>query len=188
MATEIRIESPNGKAPVYAQFDGQCQPQPAFIRLNESGSVYADYEGGVGEGCPASVWHGRDARINIRPTASGKALREMFADEGFMALVRRYYDGLTVEWDGSNNVGALTEDAKAALEAIERIAEGLDCINIFDADDWIEYATREEMEQHGGIEGYAKYLDGLTDADQLVEGGVSAIEDALREKFADDEE
>lgn len=188
MVTEIRIESPNGKAPVFAQFDGQRQPQQAFIRLNESGSVYADYEGGVGEGLPASVWHGRDARISIRPTVSGKALREMFADNDFLALARRYYDGLTVEWDGSNNVGTLTEDAKAALEEIERMAEDLDCINVFDADTWIECATREEMSQHGGYEGYAVYLDGLTDIDQLVEGGAAAIEKALREKFADDED
>ena len=185
MTTEIRIESPNSKAPVYAQFDGQRQPQPAFIRLNESGSVHAEYEGGVGEGWPASVWHGRDARISIRPTTSGKALRDMFADEDFLALARRYYDGLSIDWDGSNNVGVLTEDAKAALEEIERMAQDLDCINVFDAADWIESATREEMAQHGGYEGYAVYLDGLTDTDQLIDGGVSAIEDALREKFAD---
>lgn len=188
MTTEIRIESPNGKAPVYAKFDGQCQPQPAYIHIGENGSIYADYDGSVGSGVPANVWNKRDSRISIRQTTSGKALRELFADEAFLGLVRRYYDGFDTEWNGSNNVGRLTEDAREALSEIERTAEGLDCINVFDASDWVDYATREEMAQHGGYEGYAKYLDGLTDADQLVEGGVSAIEDALRDKFADDED
>ena len=187
-ATEIRISMPEGAAPVYRQYDGQCQPQPAYIQLDEDGYVCADYSGEIGNAVPFSVWHNRDARIGIRPAVSGKALREMFADDEFIALVRRYYDGLTVEWDGGNNVGTLTEDAKAALEEIERMAEDLDQINVFSASDWVEYATRDEMEQHGGYEGYAVYLDGLADIDQLVDGGASAIKEALRDKFADDED
>ena len=188
MTIEIRISMPEGAAPVYRQYDGQCQPQPAYIQLDEDGFVCADYSGEIGNAVPMSVWHNRDARINISPIASGAAIRQLFEDDDFLALVCRYYDGFETEWDGSNWVGRATGDAKAALEEIKRMAQDLDQINIFSASDWVEYTTREEMAQHGGYEGYAVYLDGLTDIDQLVEGGADAIEEALREKFADDED
>ena len=186
MEKQIRISMADGQAPVYAQYDGQCFPQEAYIRLDEDGYVYADYSGEIGNAVPFSVWHNRDTRINIRPTTSGNALRSFMGSEEFRNLVGRYYGGLSIEWDGNNYVGKTTDDANDALAEIERQADDLECIDIFSASDWVEYATREEMEQHGGYEGYAKYLDGLNDRDQYVVGGASAIEDALKEKFQEE--
>lgn len=186
-STEIKIEMPHGVAPVYCLYDGQCQPQPAYIRINENGSVYAEYSGDIGGGCAASIWHNRDRAITIRPGTSGNALRELFADEGFLSLVRRYYDGFDTEWDGSNWVGVGNDDCRAALEEIEQLAEALDCVNLFDARDWVEYTSRAELNQYGGYEGYAKHLNDMADSDQVVIGGADAIEKELREMYPEEE-
>lgn len=186
---EIRIDTPIGKAPLFCQFDGQCQPQPAYLQLNANGYVFADYSGDTGGGVPASVWHGVDRRIALRPTVSGKALREYLGSEEFRALLDRYYAGAGDKWDGSNFVGTASDDALEALNQIEQDADNLECVNIFSADDWVEYATREELAQHGGdFSKYAEYLDGLCDIDQIVEGGAAAIAKALEEKFAEEDE
>jgi len=186
---EIRIDTPIGKAPLFCQFDGQCQPQPAYLQLNANGYVFADYSGDTGGGVPASVWHGVDRRIRLNPTVSGHALRQYMGGEEFRALLERYYAGADDEWDGSNRVGKATDDALAALEQIESDCGDLECVNIFSADDWIEYATREELTQHGGdFSKYAEYLDGLCEIDQIVEGGAAAIAKALEEKFAEEDE
>ena len=186
---EIRIDIPAGKAPVFCQYDGQCQPQPAYLQLNANGYVFAYYSGDTGGGVPASVWHGVDRRISLRPTVNGKALREYMESAEFRALLGRYYAGANDEWDGSNWAGTATDDAREALNQIEQDCENLDCINIFDADDWVEYATRDELAQHGGdYLRYAEYLDGLCDADQIVDGGAAAIAKALEEKFGEEDE
>lgn len=186
---EIRISMPEGKTPVLCQHDGQFQPQPSYIQVDADGFVFADYSGEIGNAMPVNVWHNIDRRIGINPNVSGDALREYMASTGFRALIDRYYAGFDTEWNGNNWVGTVTEDAMAALGQIESDCGDLECINVFDADDWIEYATREEMAQHGGdYLRYAEYLYGLCDNDQDVSGGVSAIEDALEEKFGEDDE
>ncbi len=186
---EIRISLPEGKTPVLCQYDGQCQPQQAYIQIDADGFVSADYSGEISNAIPVSVWHNVDRRIGLNPTVSGSSLRDYMESVEFRALLDRYYDGADDEWDGSNRVGRATEDAMAALEQIESDCGDLECINVFDADDWIEYATREEMAQHGGdYLRYAEYLYGLCDNDQDVSGGVLAIEDALEEKFGEDDE
>ena len=186
---EIRISLPEGKTPVLRQYDGQCQPQPAYIQIDADGFVFADYSGEIGNAIPMSVWHNVDRRIGLSPTVSGYALRQYMGGEEFRALLERYYAGADDEWDGSNRVGKATDDALAALEQIESDCGDLECVNVFDADDWTEYATREELAQHGGdFSKYAEYLYGLCDADQDVNGGVSAIAKALEEKFAEEDE
>lgn len=185
---EIRISLPEGKTPVLRQYDGQCQPQPAYLQLDQDGFVSADYSGEIGNAMPVNVWHSIDRRIGINTNVSGDALREYMASAGFRALIDRYYAGFDTEWNGNNWVGTVTEDALEALSQIEQDLENLECINVFSADDWVEYATRSELEQHGDAVSYAKHLYSLCDMDQDVEGGVSAIEDALNEKFGEEDE
>ena len=185
----VRISLPTGKTPVYAQFDGKYQPQPAYLRIDEDGSVYAEYTSEIGGGVPVSVWHNRDLRVSLRPNVMGNKLYALMQSDEFKALVSRYYAGFSTEWDGGNWVGTVTDDANDAAEQIERLADDLPCVNMFDAEDWIQGATSNELQSFGNdISKYAKHLYDLCDIDQDVFGGVSAIEQALVERFCDDDE
>ena len=114
---------PEGPAPLYNQYPGQCQPQPAYVSLDEDGTVSVDWSGEIGNAVPASVWHGRDVRLSISPYASSAGIRRLFDDSEFRALVDQYYAGHSVEWRNGNNVGRLTDDARDALDKLERFAD-----------------------------------------------------------------
>ena len=54
--------------PLWQQYDGQLNTQPAFIEHDtRDGSLSADYSGEVGGGVPESVWNGKLRRYSISP-------------------------------------------------------------------------------------------------------------------------
>ena len=54
--------------PVYCKYDGEINPQTAFISLDlRNGSVDADYSGEIGGGLPADVWNREVLRFSINP-------------------------------------------------------------------------------------------------------------------------
>ena len=79
-------------------------------RVNLSGRTYYG-----GDGTPVSEWHRRDLVYTVEPNADGETLRADLAEGGRIAvLIDRIKAGRSVEWDGSNMVGRLTEDASDA--------------------------------------------------------------------------
>ena len=54
--------------PLWQQYDGQLNTQPAFIEHDtRDGSLSADYSGEVGGGMPEDVWKGYQRRYSISP-------------------------------------------------------------------------------------------------------------------------
>lgn len=187
MTTVNIIAEFDSQAPVYMQYAGQCQPQGAFITLDADGTVSADYSGEIGNAVPASVWNGLDKRISISPFASAHGLQQLFADKDFIAAVTRYYDGRTTEWDGNNWTSELTEDAEAALEEIEEMADEVEHLNIYNAGDWIANTSlsymQEELLEAGSVQAFFDAQDIHACADQYLDFDADDMAEALAYRF-----
>lgn len=98
------------------------------LRLDEVGNVdvYQDWDdNSTTEDC----WNGRTLEWSIPGHPIG-----MILDEEIVGLLQRVHDGHIIDWDGSNNVGTLNDDADAASNAISRLLD----------DDWL--STNEEYD------------------------------------------
>ena len=180
----------NSEAPVYMQYAGQCQAQDAFIALDADGDVYADFSGEIGNAVPASVWNGLDKRISISPFASGYGLQQLFNDAKFLSAVNRYYDGRTTGWDGNNWTSELSEDAEAALEEMQSMADELEQLNIYNAEDWIASVSRSELQaqllEAGSVQAFYNEQLLCSDADQYLAFDADGLAEALACRFVCD--
>ena len=115
--------------------DASCCPrswEDAALLITKSGRVIwsvRDWEGG--DGISVDEWHNRDLRFVIANAKGGAvkldtaALRDDLKAGGKLAvLIDRIIAGHSVEWDGSNMVGHLTDDAREASEALEDALHG----------------------------------------------------------------
>lgn len=140
MVPSIFVDNLAGIAPLHHRYPGQAGPQPAYIELTEDGKVLADFNAELGNAMPAAVWHRRTLRWPLPPDVRGEALTAFLADPAALALLQRVHAGHSVEWDGSNHVGRLDEDARAAsdkfAELIERDLAG-DEAAVWDANEWL---------------------------------------------------
>lgn len=129
-------------APLHHRYPGQIEPQPAYVEIDEDGEVSADYSGEIGNAVPMHVWHGRTLRVSVPSMIRGNALADYLGDAETLDLLERIHAGHNVEWDGSNHVGALTDDARAALKALERDLEQMQfdessMASVWTADEWL---------------------------------------------------
>lgn len=124
------------KAPLFHQYRSELQPQPAYIEIDEDGNVSVDYSGETGSGVPMRVWNRRDLRISVPGNVQGRALHALITKYG-AAAIERLHAGHSVEWDGSNYVGRLTQDASEAFEELERAAEGLTTVAVWSLSEWL---------------------------------------------------
>lgn len=106
----------------YLKYSGQINPQDAFLVLDtEDGTVSAHANGEIGNAVPMRVWCGLDIRIPFCRELQAGAINNLMDEiEGDLQAV---LNGATVDWDGSNWVGTLTDDARAALERACAYAE-----------------------------------------------------------------
>lgn len=105
--------------PVYAQFGGQCMPQPAFLELDiRDGSLTADYSGEVGNGVPGAVWHGRILRFKLMPETTADQIERIINDN--VELFQKILDGSEDVWNGSNWVGKFSDEATNIIEQINQ--------------------------------------------------------------------
>ncbi len=101
---------------LYAHYQGQTDRQDAYIALDlRDGRMWAHYNPEIGNAVPMSVYHRAVQRWYMPPFRASTANRIM---DTIASLAQAVLDGATVEWDGSNNVGRLTEDATDAVEKI----------------------------------------------------------------------
>ncbi|GHG33221.1 hypothetical protein GCM10018777_56690 [Streptomyces albogriseolus] len=104
-------------AELFRHYDGQSEPQPAYIELDtQAGTLLADYDAEIGNAVPASVWHGLERRYRIPILTADAANRVM---QEIVPLAERIVAGTEAEWDGNNTVAVMNEDAKAAEEELE---------------------------------------------------------------------
>src|SRR5690606_32925100 len=101
--------------PVYAKYDGQPHPQPAYLELNtRTGELTAAYSGEIGNAVPMTVYHGIELRWAIHPES--KASKISAAIESLSDMFQLVLDGHSEIWDGNNYVGHLTDEAKEAFD------------------------------------------------------------------------
>lgn len=115
----VRIIECTEPTELYRHYDGQTEPQPAYIELDlKSEKLYADYDGEIGGATPFSVHYGFDRRWGI-PVLTVEAANRVLHE--IAPLADRILADWEEEWDGNNMVAVLGEDAQAAEEEIEKL-------------------------------------------------------------------
>ena len=112
----MKLEFDSGRLALH--YSGQINPQDTVADIYADGTVYVHADPEIGSGVPSSVWHGIVQRINFGWYVTSKADARAWYRQA-RPLLARLIAGMGDEWDGSNRVGTLTDDARAALESIE---------------------------------------------------------------------
>ena len=164
--------------PMYGKYESEINPQPAYVQLDEDGEVSAGWSGEIGNGVPMTVWHQQTLRFEANPYVSGDALADYLESEAGMALLTRIHEGHEVDWDGSNHVGRLSDDAQAAVETLERDLENLQIVEVMSAADYLfSFSTLLDIWSGKPIDDIAAGITlGMADFDGVVDGD---IRDAL---------
>jgi hypothetical protein len=117
--TAITIHDCTEPAELYCRYDGEFEPQGAYIELGlESGTLSASYNAVIGSAIPFEVHHGFVRRYSIpilTAAAANRAMREI------APLAARIVADWESQWDGRNHRAVLGADAKAADEEIDQI-------------------------------------------------------------------
>ena len=138
----------NSRDPIDGTFAPRCQTQ-WILSLDEDGTadVYSrDYYGG--DGTPMDEWHNRTLTWGFGLRGDLSVIdRDALADDlqpggRLHTLLARVHAGHSVDWDGSNHVGDLTDDASTASEQIDRLLSSddycdKDAPEVWDAIDWL---------------------------------------------------
>lgn len=96
-----------GKLPLFHQYEGQTQPQPAYLEVEADGEVRVDWNGEIGNAVPFSVWHKRTLRYDISNQLTVAGIDALIED--IAPLIEEMLDHFEIVWDGNNNVGRLDE-------------------------------------------------------------------------------
>jgi len=148
-AITVQIRRITDETELFCWYDGQSEPQPAYLNLDlEDGELFCDYNGNIGSGVSAAEYHGRIRTIRI-PTLTGEAANTLMDEVA--PIAQRVLNGASIEWDGNNHVGVLTDDAQAAWDeltsAVAEHTSGADTVDGLDAADW--YSGEDPAEELG---------------------------------------
>jgi hypothetical protein len=106
---------------LFVQYQGQSQPQPVHVSLDcRTGELSAEYDPEIGGSRPMDVHHGHVCRWRI-PVLTAEAANALLAD--LAPIAQRVVDGYSSEWDGSNHVGRLSDDADDAAIDIDALCD-----------------------------------------------------------------
>ena len=168
--------------------DGRCATLELVLDEDCTWHV-RDGDRGAGDGTPVEEWHNRVRVYQLASTQGctcydADAVREWL--EQHVPLLKRITAGHSVEWNGKNNVGCLTDDAKDAEEDLELAIEDANSsfhsdLAAWEAGEWLAAASVEELV--GGT-GETLYAEARGD-DVVIIGGAEALQEALDEKRAD---
>lgn len=139
---------------LFCHYESEYRPQPCYLALDLSdGELSCDYRAGVGNARSMAEFHGRVLVADI-PTLTADAANRLM--ESVREDAQLVLDGSEIEWDGNNNIGRLSDDARAAWE---RIVEACDPQNYqwddsqmvgeYDASDWFREAEQETIDRLG---------------------------------------
>lgn len=185
----VKTENLNETCPVYCQYQGQHQPQPAYIELDcrAGGELEADYSGEIGNAVPMYYWHNLAVRWGIPAETTGTSLQTLFSDSDFLACCQSIVDGFDDRWDGSNWVGTYTENAQAAIEEAERIiTAAIESAEVSSAEEWLfsSCSLREHWDRQPIAEAVAE-LEGYIESNWMIDGD---LEEALIDRAMSDYE
>lgn len=186
MAITLKIDSLRDEvAPLYLKYDREINPQGAYIEIDEDGEVTASSNAEIGNGIPNFVWHGRTRRIPCPYGVVGSSLADYLEGDEGKELLERIHVGHTVEWDGNNHVGSVTEDAQEAERELERALQELPQATIYTAEEWIEHDVLSNVWPVGKTLAEAAELSSTPkEAHQVIDGDMEeAIMDKAEGKF-----
>ena len=95
----------------YQRFGDRVDPQPAYVEVDENGSVSADYDGELGGEIPAQVRHRLTLRVPVAAEVECGDLAAYLRGAA-LPLLQAIHDGHSVQWDGSDDTGTLTCEAE----------------------------------------------------------------------------
>jgi len=149
---QIQFETVDVPEELLEWHDGQLQPETVHLYLDpeandDEGRLSCASDSGHG-GTPANVWHGRMRRFVV-PLLSAHGANALMASAEVQALAARIVAGYSCDWDGSNNVGELDDDATKAEEELDRFCAEFDGerLDVWEASEWLEAGAADLAEQ-----------------------------------------
>lgn len=85
------------------------------------------------------IWNGIDisSELGFGNIMDGEQIKDFFESDGAKELFKRIFDGHEVNWNGSNHVGSLSDDASAAWdEIVETLNEMTSDMEVWDVETW----------------------------------------------------
>lgn len=183
------------KAPLYTESNGQVWK--AYLEMTLQG-VCSVSQSFPSSGTSVDVWHGLTRTWELPVRIKGHVLEDLLTDGDFIELLQRVHNGHDSNWNGSNHVGTLDEEADEASDEIAELIDKLDrhegnLWNVWDAWDWISQSSLENVWEAGQTlaEAVEALIDSASDQDAYIKGGRDALARALLEKLqarVDDDE
>jgi hypothetical protein len=147
MKTSVLAKTENltGNMPLFVQYPGHPEPQPAYVELDPAGNMgggvlYAGYLREVDTHPPGPVFERRILRWPILPTASASAIKSLFRDEAFLALCQDIVDGFEVKWRTGKDscwAGTYSLEGEEAIVKISTLLNDLQDREVLDVNDFL---------------------------------------------------
>jgi hypothetical protein len=147
MMMPITILETESHDSLYCQYSSQNQPQNCYVQLDcDAGVLSASYNAEIGNAVPMSVWHGHTLRWSC-PLLTGESADELM--RSLEPLAERIVAGYEAQWDGSNHVARLTDDAMDADNDARQLCEGYgdeqDLLVVWDASEWLTRTSAADL-------------------------------------------
>lgn len=200
LTVTIKPLNENDPTALHRHYPNELNAQPCHLELDlRDGELTADYNPEIGNSVPSTVWHGIVRRWGI-PCITATAANQLMHD--LAPLAQRILDGASVEWDGNNNVGRLTDDAaQAEQELVDFLAEATDLEQVYEqdaADWWSEGELPDDLTAHTADDQLAAIAEReaaevatsqddaytvLVGAEEYLAGRREEMRDAVREEL-----
>jgi hypothetical protein len=193
MAIRIKRFDDSDALPLYHRYPQQTGPQPAYLEIDPEAdpeahqpALHADWDSEIGGAVPMNVGHGRRLRVAVNCRLNVGEINALLSQ--IAPLVERVIDGYSCEWDGSNRVGRLDDDAEDAMGDIRIACESCEPSGVpaaWDPGDWIADCSLTDLIEPGqSLDAAAEALEVTAEADHVyLDGDLAA---ALRYKVAHD--
>ena len=106
------------------RYPGQCQAQPAYLEIRESGDIYCSWDGQIGNAKPARVWFDIDIRFPVSNELDEKQIEELIKE--VEPLAKELLDKTEVAWDGNNHRRKIKGEAQEIYDRIQVICEEME--------------------------------------------------------------
>jgi predicted transcriptional regulator len=137
----VTIKKIKSNDELHCHFPGQYDRQQCYVELDCTNSILsASYNAEIGGAVPFSVYHGHDQRWDI-PCLTADAANSLMED--ILPLAERVVAGYESVWDGQNQVAEFDDDARAAIDEINGLCDGVEAdecntISEYDVDEFLD--------------------------------------------------
>lgn len=137
MAKIVSIETIPQHDPYLNQSHGETWTALWIDPQDRKAKISQEYKTGA---TPSPIWHGLEIQRPIINRPDEARASEYLAGQDAQALLARICDGHTIDWDGNNRVGNLSDDANAALEELVSNLEELPETDwtLWELDAWLD--------------------------------------------------